>query len=157
MSRARAAGCRSPAGTGASGWEGPATRCVPTLLVVLLVGVSGCADTVSPVLGGLNLGVRGKSFHVPVPTTERLPVRYPRSAWEEGVGGETRLRIHIDARGVVDSAYVLRSSGHAALDSAALAGVRRLRYRPARQGETPVAVWAVLPVRFPMPSEIRQP
>lgn len=127
------------------------------LVGLLLVGVSGCADTVSPVLGGLNLGVRGTSFHVPVPAAEQVPVRYPRSAWEAGIGGETRLRIHIDEQGVVDSAYVLESSGHAALDSAALAGVRRLRYRPARQGEEPVDVWAVLPVRFPMPSETRRP
>lgn len=113
----------------------------------------GCADTMTPVLGGLRVGVSGGSFHVPVLQNEGLPFRYPEAAWRERVGGETKLRIHITREGTVDSAYVVKSAGHPALDSAALAGARRLRYRPARQGENPVAVWAVLPVRFPMPEE----
>lgn len=116
--------------------------------------LGGCADTVTPVLGGLRVGVSGGSFHVPVLQNEHLPFRYPPAAWRERVGGETRLRIHITREGTVDSAYVVKSSGHAALDSAALAGARRLRYRPARQGEEPVAVWAVLPVRYPMPEKV---
>lgn len=125
-------------------------------MCALLPAVAGCAETVRPVLGGLKLGRSGDAFHVPVLRNERSPFRYPREAWEAGVGGETRLRIHIDERGSVDSVYVLRSSGHADLDSAALAGARRLRYRPARHGEDPVAVWAVLPVRYPMPEEAEE-
>lgn len=120
-------------------------------LVAWVPLLAGCADTMTPVLGGLRVGVSGGSFHVPVLQNERLPFRYPDRAWRERVGGETRLRIHITREGTVDSAYVVRSSGHAALDSAALAGARSLRYRPARRGEEPVAVWAVLPVRYPMP------
>lgn len=116
--------------------------------------LAGCADTMTPVVGGLRVGVSGGSFHVPVLRNERLPFRYPAEAWRERVGGETRLRIHIDREGRVDSAYVVKSSGHPALDSAALAGARDLRYRPARRGEEPVAVWAVLPVRYPMPERV---
>lgn len=116
--------------------------------------LAGCADTMTPVVGGLRVGVSGGSFHVPVLRNERLPFRYPAEAWRERVGGETRLRIHIDREGRVDSAYVVKSSGHPALDSAALAGARDLRYRPARRGEDPVAVWAVLPVRYPMPERV---
>lgn len=127
------------------------SRWTAGLIVPLLVAVPGCADTVTPVLGGLRVGTGGESFHMPVMENERLPFRYPSEAWRERVGGETRLRIHIDRQGRVDSAYVVDSSGHAALDSAALAGARKLRYRPARQGDRPVAVWAVLPVRYPMP------
>lgn len=108
-------------------------------------------------MGGLKIGMSGTSFHMPVPENERHPFEYPREAWSAGVGGETKLRIHITRRGVVDSAYVLRSSGHAQLDSAALAGVRKLRYRPARQGEDPVGVWAILPVRYPMPEKAEDP
>ncbi|HKK27117.1 MAG TPA: energy transducer TonB [Gemmatimonadota bacterium] len=133
---------------------GPAAR---LLCVVLLSVLAGCADTVSPVLGGLRLGVRGGSFRMPVMQNERLPFDYPGRAYRERIGGQVRLRIHIAASGSVDSAYVLESSGHAVLDSAALAGARRLRYRPARQGERPVAVWAVLPVRYPLPEEVEQP
>jgi len=126
-------------------------------LVLVLPLLAGCADTVSPVLGGLRLGVRGGSFRVPVMQNDQLPFDYPRRAYADRVGGETRLRIHITPEGRVDSAYVLVSSGHAVLDSAALAGARRLRYRPARQGERPVAVWAVLPVRYPLPEEVQEP
>lgn len=121
-------------------------------LLVLVPALHACADTVRPALGGLRVGVEGSSFHVPVMLNEHAPFRYPTSAWREGVGGETRLRIHISRTGEVDSAYVVRSSGHPALDSAALAGARELRYRPASQGGERVAVWAVLPVRYPMPA-----
>lgn len=112
----------------------------------------GCADTVRPVLGGLRIGAAPTSFQMPVLENEKVPFEYPRDAWEAGVGGETVLRIHISAGGVVDSALVLDSSGHAGLDSAAVAGAMKLRYRPARQGDDPVAVWGVLPVRYPMPA-----
>lgn len=128
-----------------------ASRWAVGVLAPLLV-VPACADTVTPVLGGLRVGQSGGAFHVPVMQNESLPFQYPPEAWREGVGGEARIRIHINRRGRVDSAYVLESSGHAALDSAALAGARRLEYRPARQGNRPVSVWAVLPVRYPMPA-----
>jgi TonB family protein len=126
--------------------------------VVLAVPLlAGCADTVSPVLGGLRLGVRSGSFRVPVMQNQQSPFDYPDQAWQARIGGETRLRIHIDTDGTVDSAYVVTSSGYPVLDSAALAGARRLRYRPARQGDRPVAVWAVLPVRYPLPEEVHEP
>jgi len=120
----------------------------PAVLLVMLPVLAACAESVRPALGGLRVGASGGSFHVPVMQNERPPFEYPRKAWKEGVGGETRLRIHIARDGSVDSAYVVSTSGHPALDSAALAGARELRYRPAR----PVAVWAVLPVRYPMPA-----
>lgn len=132
------------------------SRWTAGLLAPLLVAVPGCADTVTPVLGGLRVGTTSGAFHVPVMENERPPFRYPPRAWREGVGGETRIRIHINRRGEVDSAYVLESSGHAVLDSAALAGARKLQYRPARQGGRPVGVWAVLPVRYPMPAKARR-
>jgi len=92
---------------------------------------------------------------MPVLENERLPFEYPADAWRERVGGETIVKIHISTLGVVDSAFVLRPSGVPSLDSAALAGSRQLRYRPARQGKDPVEVWATLPVRYPLPEEIR--
>lgn len=131
-------------------------RRVAGLLLPLLAAAPGCADTVSPVLGGLRVGTSGGSFHVPVMKNETPPFQYPARAWRERVGGEARIRIHITRKGTVDTAYVLESSGHTALDSAALAGARRLEYRPARQGKRPVAVWAVLPVRYPMPARARE-
>lgn len=128
----------------------------PALLFVVLPAVAACAESIQPSLGGLRVGASGSAFHVPVMQNERPPFEYPREAWEEGVGGETRLRIRIARDGSVDTAYVVASSGHAVLDSAALAGARELRYRPARRGADPIAVWAVLPVRYPLPARARQ-
>lgn len=119
------------------------------LACVLLVA---CADTVRPVLGGLKIGTASSSFQMPVMANDKPPFEYPRDAWKAGVGGETVLKIHIAADGGVDSVRVHASSGHASLDSAALAGARKLRYRPARHGDEPVDVWATLPVRYPMPA-----
>lgn len=131
----------------------PRARPRPWAALVLALALAACADTVRPVLGGLKVGTAGKSFRMPTLENERLPFGYPAEAWERGIGGETVLRIHISARGTVDSARVVHSSGHRSLDSAAVAGALRLRYRPARHGEEPVAVWGILPVRYPMPAE----
>lgn len=132
------------------------------LALAVALSLAGCADTVRPVLGGLRIGPAASGpFTYPMLLGEQPPFRYPEDAWARGVGGETLLKIHISSIGHVDSVYVARSSGDPVLDSAAVAGARRLRYRPARQGEEPVAVWGLLPVQYPMPEaakpEDRQP
>lgn len=129
---------------------GAAARPVASALACLLL--LGCSETVRPVLGGLKIGGASTSFQMPVMENERPPFDYPRDAWRARIGGETVLKIHIGADGGVDSVYVQRTSGHRGLDSAAVAGARRLRYRPALQEGEPVGVWATLPVRYPMPS-----
>lgn len=73
---------------------------------------------------------------------------YPEELWDQGVEGETTLRIFVSATGSVDTARVEVSSQHAAFDSAALAGGRRLRFAPARRGDEAVGAWFRLPVRF---------
>ncbi len=123
----------------------------PALLLGLVLATSGCVETVRPVLGGLKIGAAAGPFHMPVLDSEELPFEYPVDAWETGVGGETLLKIHISAAGFVDSVHVTKSSGHGSLDSAAVAGARMLRYRPARHGDEAVSVWGYLPVRYPMP------
>ncbi len=72
-------------------------------------------------------------------------------AWERGVGGRSAPpHPHLQA-GRVDSVEVMNSAGDAVLDSAALASARRLRFRPARHGDTAIAIWGVLPVLYPLP------
>ena len=123
----------------------------PAALLVLAPAATGCSDAVQPALGGLTIGRPGESFRMPVMENEAPPFGYPDAAWEAGRGGSVVLRIHIDRRGAVDSVYVKSGSGVSALDSAARADARRLRFRPARHGEEPVDVWATLPVRYPAP------
>ena len=121
------------------------------------LATAGCMDTGRPVLGGLKIGppVEGP-FVMPTLLNERMPFDYPRDAWDRGVGGETLLRIHISAVGAIDTVAVAESSGDPVLDSAAVAGARLLRYKPAHRGERPMAVWAFLPVRYPQP-EVADP
>lgn len=122
------------------------------LLLIACLAPLACADTVRPVLGGLRIGTESNSFQMPVMENEDVPFEYPRDAWRAGVGGETVLKIHIAADGTVDSVSVHATSGHPSLDSAAVVGARKLRYRPALHGDEAVGVWAKLPVRYPMPA-----
>ncbi|MGI9039008.1 MAG: energy transducer TonB [Gemmatimonadota bacterium] len=112
----------------------------------------GCADT-PRAAGGLQLGVDDAPLRPPTRIDDGAAFEYPTDAWDEGVGGTTVLKLLISKRGTVESAVVVESSGSPSLDSAALANVTRLRYRPAAQGGSPVEVWGRLPVIFPVPGE----
>ncbi len=125
---------------------------VVAAVAAVALTAAACAETVRPVLGGLRIGPpRSGPFVTPVLVSEEIPFAYPEDAWHRGVGGETLLRIHISSSGAIDSVTLATSSGDAELDSASVAGAWRLRYRPARHGDAPVAVWALLPVQYPMP------
>ena len=89
----------------------------------------------------------------PVPETpprqlSASPFQYPEELWDAQVEGQTTLKLFISERGTVDTSRVDRSSGYPAFDSAALAGSRELRFRPATRGGRPVAAWFLLPVQF---------
>jgi protein TonB len=73
---------------------------------------------------------------------------YPAEARRRGWQGEVVLRVEVSAEGRADAVAILRSSGHAVLDEAALAAVRLWRFRPATRGGVPVAAPADVPVRF---------
>ena len=49
---------------------------------------------------------------------------------------------------MVEDVLVERSAGHPDLDLAAMEAVKQWRFEPAKQGNRPVAVWVMLPVRF---------
>jgi protein TonB len=81
------------------------------------------------------------------------PFVYPRALFEARTSGDVLLRLWIDTSGtpVRDSSVVQEHARQAAFDSAALAGVRMLRFSPAMQGGHPVAVSVLLPVQFRLP------
>ena len=84
----------------------------------------------------------------PTPLYGQVPIEYPLELWDQDVEGETLLRVRVTDQGRVDSVEVVESSGHAAFDSAAIAGARDLRFRPARKGGERIEVWARVPVHF---------
>lgn len=90
---------------------------------------------------------------LPVMLNHEPPFHYPAALYSRKVQGNVTLRIRIDSTGrvVPESTTVVETSGYAALDSAAIAGTRDLRFRPARLHGAPVGVSILLPVFFRHP------
>jgi TonB family protein len=84
----------------------------------------------------------------PVPLYGEDPIAYPVQLWDQGVEGETVLRIRVTETGRVDSVEVAESSGSHGLDSAAVAGARALGFQPGRKNGQRVPMWATVPVEF---------
>jgi TonB family protein len=81
------------------------------------------------------------------------PFVYPRAQYDAGVPGDVLLRLWIDTLGIPvrDSTMVQERATQAAFDTAAVAGVARLRFSPAMDGGHPVPVMVLLPVQFRRP------
>jgi protein TonB len=73
---------------------------------------------------------------------------YPLAARRRGLQGRVVLAAHVDAEGQCREARVRESSGHALLDDAALATVRRWRFLPARRAGRATDSWVEVPIRF---------
>lgn len=73
---------------------------------------------------------------------------YPAEALRRGIGGRVVLSIAVGAGGEVEQASVIATSGHAALDAAALVAVRAWRFRPARRLGVAVSSEARVPFVF---------
>jgi TonB family protein len=121
---------------------------------LVLVALAVAMAAVAYAAAGERLGGNGllswlnRGQRLPALRSPELPFRYPARLWRSGVEGEVVLRIHITEVGAVDSVVLETSSGHEELDAIALRGARELDYHPALKGEEPVAVWALVPVRF---------
>jgi protein TonB len=76
------------------------------------------------------------------------PPDYPRRARRLGLEGEVLIRTRILPNGESDELVLAHSSGHALLDQAAMAAVRKWRFRPARRGDALIVSWVEIPVRF---------
>jgi TonB family protein len=84
----------------------------------------------------------------PAPLYGNVPIDYPLQLWDQGMEGQTLLRVRVTDTGRVDSVEVVESSGEPAFDSAAVNGARDLRFRPARRDGKRIEVWARVPVHF---------
>jgi protein TonB len=96
---------------------------------------------------------RSAGLEPPVLTNAEPPVRYPPQLFAQRTEGTVVLRLFVDERGriVPDSSRVAERSGHAVLDSAALAAVPAMRFAPARRDGVPVATAFLQPVHFRHP------
>jgi protein TonB len=73
---------------------------------------------------------------------------YPAEARRRGLQGKVVLLVEVSAAGLPANVAVASSSGHAALDQAALAAVQRWHFSPATRGGAPVAGTAQVPIQF---------
>jgi TonB family protein len=89
----------------------------------------------------------------PVALNADSPVSYPPALFDQRIEGDVLLRLFVDSTGKVapESTRVIESSGYPALDSAALAGSRTLRYAPGKRRGIPVATTFVQPIEFRHP------
>lgn len=73
---------------------------------------------------------------------------YPVELREDGIGGTVGVYFFIDEEGAVQDYRIDSSSGHQALDDAALAVASVYRFSPALNRDAPVAVWVSFPITF---------
>ncbi len=79
---------------------------------------------------------------------KKLSREYPEYLQDEGIGGRVVLWFLVDEQGNVRKWLMKQSSGHKALDRAALKVAALMRFRPATNYDRHVAVWVALPVYF---------
>ena len=122
--------------------------------LLIPLGVLGCSERVRSGRAGGDGWFRSvMPDERPQMLNDDLPFRYPVAMYQRKVQGNVILRLFVDADGrvVPDSIRIAEPSGHAALDSAALAGASQLRFRPARLRGTPMPVALLYPVHFRHP------
>ena len=73
---------------------------------------------------------------------------YPEIARKAGVEGRVYINVLIDERGNVIDTKVLKSLGNNGCDEAAIAAIRAVKWKPAKQRDKPVKVWVGIPVVF---------
>jgi TonB family protein len=73
---------------------------------------------------------------------------YPEGLRDAGIGGTVAVWLHIGEEGDVLSTALKDSSGHQALDDAAIRVAARLEFAPALDGSEPIPVWVSLPIHF---------
>jgi protein TonB len=79
---------------------------------------------------------------------EALEASYPPALRDAGVSGRAEIWVRIGTDGLVERVAIHRSSGDAALDEAALAVGRVMRFTPASNRGRVVPVWVSIPITF---------
>lgn len=75
-------------------------------------------------------------------------LEYPRTSRRLGESGRVLLRVYIDEAGLPRQVLLAQSSGFARLDEAALAAMKKARFKPYTENGQPTAGWAPAPIDF---------
>lgn len=75
-------------------------------------------------------------------------VEYPRLSIRANERGTVIVRVLVDATGLPRDVLLGKSSGFPRLDDAAIAGVRKARFKPPTENGKPISGWAAVPIPF---------
>jgi protein TonB len=98
-------------------------------------------ETDIPVVPFWKVEVKPMPINIPVPT-------YPDMARTAGIEGQAVVEALVDVDGSVADARILKPSGNASLDQAAVDAAMRSKFSPAKQRDKAVRVWVSIPFRF---------
>ncbi len=73
---------------------------------------------------------------------------YPEIARKAGVEGRVFVKVLIDEKGNVAATQIIKSLGNNGCDEAAVAAIKAVKWKPAKQRDKPVKVWVSIPVVF---------
>jgi protein TonB len=120
---------------------------------VALSAAAACGKPTPPAEQAASPPAAPPDQEAPVALNPESPIQYPPRLFDRRVEGDVVLRLFVDSTGrvVPESSRVGESSGYPALDSAALAGAKKLRYAPARRRGAPVAAAFLQRIEFRHP------
>lgn len=73
---------------------------------------------------------------------------YPTIARQAGMEGRVLVKVFIDEKGNVVDAVAIKTDGYSGFGQAAVAVVKKTKWKPARQRDKPVKVQIVIPITF---------
>ena len=109
-------------------------------------------DGGGPWLGALQTGQGLEGFDTDVIPVVRVPPTYPRRAKQAGIEGHVTMVVTIRPDGTVSNASVMEADPPRLFDEAALAAMRRWKFRPKIVDGTPVAQRARQTIEFTLGS-----
>jgi len=80
-------------------------------------------------------------------------VVYPDIAMEAGIEGTVIVQTYIDKNGIVGETIVLKGIPNTGLNEAAVAAIKRTKWKPALQRDKKVGVWISIPIIFEISSD----
>jgi TonB family protein len=89
-----------------------------------------------------------KQFDIPPWPQTHPEIVYPEIAGEAGAQGTVKLLVYVDEFGYVRDTAVADSPGWLALEEAARQAALKMRYKPAKRDDEPVAAWYVADIVF---------
>ncbi|HEX7880182.1 MAG TPA: energy transducer TonB, partial [Candidatus Eisenbacteria bacterium] len=100
-------------------------------------------------------GGGGEGLLLPPVVLKAAWLEYPKEARKRKSEGDVELRILVNESGGVSAVEIEKGSSDPLLDQAAIDAARTMRFRAARQGTRPVAVWFNYQFSFRLPNSQR--